>query len=156
MESRARLAVTRVAIHHEVAMSVSQRQAGGRAGTKLSTQACRRASCPLGPVKNTFAACRGDGRAEPQEDGQGQERVSVVAPATWVLGGPTGSGLPLHTAGTHCLPALIIAPFFLRFLRAHEAPLGCRLCVVLRSRKHIARGARRVSRLARGALRPML
>lgn len=67
----------------------------------------------------------------------------MVAPAPRVLGGPTGAGLPLHTAGAHCLPALIIAPFFLRFLRAHEAPLGCRLYVVLRSRKHVARGARR-------------
>lgn len=79
----------------------------------------------------------------------------MVARGCWVAPRVLG----WHTATTHCLPALIIAPFFLRFLRARGAPLGCRLYVVLRSCKHVARGARRprrVSRLAWGTPRPVL
>lgn len=157
METRALLAVTRVTIHHEVATSVSQRLAPSCPPSLAEGPAVHRdmGKTPL-PAKNTFTACRKDGRAEPQDGGQGQERLPVVALATWVLGGPTGAGLPLHAASAHCPPALIIAPFFLRFLRAHEAPLGSWLYVVLRSRKYRARGTqwpRRVSRQAWGTPR---
>ena len=92
VESRAGLAVTRATSHHEVAMPISGRQAG----TEVSTQACRRAGCPLRPAKTPFPACRG---AElTQEGGQGQEQASVVAPAPRVLDCPC------------MLPALIVRP----------------------------------------------